>query len=184
MIDKFRPSLFKKRRKYHIKRNEFGKSARRCAFDAFDQGLRPAQVMREVDISLATARLYFADWQQHGPGFEPRYRFAKRLLKNHPKFSEDTIAVIGEALDMSVEEVIERLEKPWGLKQLLMGKWSDCAREARQGEAESRLRAGLDIVRSDEFLGVTPKRQREILKAFMDACIEEASRQNDCESDM
>jgi AraC-like DNA-binding protein len=124
MTANFRYKLSKKRRKYPIKRDESGKSARCRAFDAFDRGLRPAQVIREVGISLRTACRYFADWKKHRPRLEPRYRFAKRLLKNHPEFSEGTITMIGEALGMR--------------------KWSGASRS--RGESSSYPRASGRIV--------------------------------------
>ena len=182
MTARFRPGLFKKRRKHPIKHDEFGKSARRRAFHAFDQGLRPAQVIREVDISLATARRYFADWEKHHPRLEVRYDLLKTLRKGRGEFAEQTVNKIGETLDMSVEEVLRRLERPWGLKQLLMGEWPDYAREARQSEAESRLLAGLEIVHVIEFWGLTPERQREVLKRVGKALFDEALHQRRSDS--
>ena len=81
MIKKFRPSLLRKRRKYPIKRNEFGESARRRAFDCFDRGLRPAQVANEVGISPRTACRYFADWKRHRPKLDARYHFFQRVAQ-------------------------------------------------------------------------------------------------------
>ncbi len=184
MIAKFRPGLFKKRRKYPIKRDEFGESARRRAFHAFDRDLTPAQVIREVDISPATARRYFADWKKHLPRLEVRYDLLKTLRKGHGEFSEETINKIGETLDMSVEEVLRRLERPWGLKQLLMGEWPDYAREARQSEAQSRLLATLEIVRVIDFWGLTPDRQREVLKRVVKALLDEALHRRLSDSDI
>ena len=169
MIARFRPSLFKNRRKYPIKRDEFGKSARRRAFDAFDRGLRPAQVIREVDISLSTACRYFADWKKHHPKLEVRYDLLKTLRKMRGELSDETLNRIGEALGMNLEEVLQRLQRPWGLKQLLTGEWPNYVREARQSEAESRLLAALRIVRVIEFWGVTPERQREVVERVVKA---------------
>ena len=178
MIARFRPGLFKKRRKYPIKRDESGESARRRAFHAFDKGLRPAQVIRKVDISLATACRYFADWKKHSPAFELRYRSLRTLSKRRGELSEETMKMIAEILEMSVEEVLWRLQRPWGLKQLLLGEWPDYVREARQSEAEARLLAAVRIVRFNELFGVTPDRQREILEALIDTCLKEGPRQN------
>jgi hypothetical protein len=163
--------LLKKRRKYPIKRDEFGDSARRRAFD---EGLRPAQVIREVEISLRTACRYFADWKKHRPKLEARYYVFKKLLKSQGELSERTVRMLSEALHMSVEEAVWRLQRPWGLKQLLMGRWPNHVREARQSEAESRLLAALRIVRAIELWGLTPERQRRVVERVVKALFDEA----------
>ena len=60
----FRLKAPKKSRKYPIKKDETGKTARRRAFEAFDKGMRPAQVSRLVDISFRTACRYFTHWKR------------------------------------------------------------------------------------------------------------------------
>lgn len=135
-----------KRRKHPIKRDETGKSARRRAFEAFDQGLRPARIAQLVPISPRTAYRYFADWKRLPKNLETRYRVAKAMLKNDTGFSQGVIAVLAEALGMSAEEVVERLQKPWGLKQLIMGRWPNRAEEMRQSEEEARLDAALTLI--------------------------------------
>jgi len=135
-----------KRRKHPIKRDETGKSARRRAFEAFDQGLRPARIAQLVPISPRTAYRYFADWKRLPKNLETRYRVAKAMLKNDTGFSQGVIAVLAEALGMSAEEVVERLQKPWGLKQLIMGRWPNRAKEMRQSEEEARLDAALTLI--------------------------------------
>lgn len=47
---------------------------------------------------------------------------------------------------MSEEDVTERLQKPWGLKQLIMGKWPNYARTRRQSREEARLKVALWLV--------------------------------------
>jgi hypothetical protein len=47
---------------------------------------------------------------------------------------------------MTEGEVVERLQKPWGLKRLLMGKWPNRAKERRQSEYEDRLYAALRFI--------------------------------------
>jgi len=53
-----------KGRKYPIKKDEYGRSARKRAFAAFNSGARPADVASEVGISLQTACRYFSDWKK------------------------------------------------------------------------------------------------------------------------
>ena len=167
MAVSFLLNLFRKRRKYPIRPDEFGKSARRRAFDAFDQGLRPARVAREVGISLQTACRYFADWKKLSPGLKRRYDLVRDILKNHPELSEKVIRTIADELGMSVEEVIERLQKPWGIKQLLMGRWPNYAREERQSKCESRLRAALELIQLIEHSGMTAQEIAPVLNRLI-----------------
>jgi hypothetical protein len=57
-------SLFGRSGRYSIKRDEYGRSARQRAFNAFDDGKWPAEVAKLVGISQRTARRYFADWKK------------------------------------------------------------------------------------------------------------------------
>lgn len=172
MLSALRIMLKWKSRKYPIKRDDYGKSARRRAFDAFDDGKRPAEVGLMVGISLRTACRYFADWKRQPKNLQIRYRIAKAVLKNDPEFPTEIVKSLATGLGMSEEEVIMRLQRPWGLKQLLVGNWPNYLREERRSQAESRLDAALNIVRFVEHYGMTAE------KAKVEVCrlIEEALR--------
>jgi len=122
MFNRLRIKLGKKPRKYPIKRDEYGRSARRRAFDDFDDGKQPDEIALMVGISLRTAYRYFADWKRQPKNLQMRYRIAKAVLKNDREFREETIKSLVSNLGMSEEEVAMRLQRPWGLKQLLQGK--------------------------------------------------------------
>ena len=100
--------------------------------------------------------------------------FFRELLKSESELSDRTIRMIGETLRMSVEEVQWRLQRPWGLKKLLMGKWPSHVRETSQSEAESRLLAALRIVRAIEVWGLSPERQRMVVERVVKALFDEA----------
>jgi hypothetical protein len=138
--------LRKKPRKYPIQRDITGRSARRRAFDAFDKGQRPAQVAREEHIKSRTCSRYYQDWKKLPQNLEMDYKAFKTLKKRGIGFSEGTIELLTVGLGMSEEEVTERLQKPWGLKQLLRGEWPNYARTRCESEAESRLEAALWLV--------------------------------------
>ena len=69
---------------------------------------------------------------------------------------------------MSEEEVIEHLQKPWGLKQLIMGKWPNYARAKRQSREESRLEAALWLVNYIERGGLSPDVVKVKIKRIME----------------
>ena len=118
------PRLARKR-KHPIKRDDLGRSARQRAFKAFKGGSTPAQVATMVPISVRTARRYYADWKKLPQNVEIRYRSLRVARKHHSGFSQELAGLLGAKLGMPEAEVAERLERPWGLKQLLMGKWPD-----------------------------------------------------------
>ena len=117
--------LLKRGRKYPITRDQFGRTGRRRAFDAFDRGLRPAQVAREADIKPRTAYRYYQDWKKLPENLEMEYRAFRTLRKRGIDITEETIELLAVGLGMSQEEVRRSLQKPWGLKRLLMGKWQN-----------------------------------------------------------
>jgi AcrR family transcriptional regulator len=152
------PKLRKRSRKYPIKRDEFGRSARRRAFEAFDRGKRLGEVAQLVGISPQTVYRYFADWKKLRHHLELDYRMMKIVRKSNRDFSQKTVDLLSTYLEMSEEEVIERFEKPWGLKQLMMGKWPNYHQEREQSEAEFRLRAALGLINFIESRGVPPEK--------------------------
>ena len=160
MIPNVFRKLFRKRRGYPPKRDVFGQSARKRAFQCFNQGMKPAQVAPKVAISTRTAGRYFADWGKLPRGLEAQYSSLKYLLKHSAVFKEKFPETIAQGLGMSVPEVTVRLQKPWGLKQLLMGKWPNYIEEKRQSEAQTRLGAALDLVKFMESCGMSPEELR------------------------
>lgn len=152
------PKLRKRSRKYPIKRDEHGRSARQRAFEAFDCGKRPGEVVRMVGVSPKTACRYFADWKKLPQNLKLHYRMMNAVRKSNREFSKETVESLSAYLEMSEEEVKEHLEKPWGLKQLLMGKWPNHRQEREQSEAELRLRAALRVINFMESGGVPPEK--------------------------
>ena len=150
--------LRKRSRRYPIKSDEQGRSARQRAFEAFHCGKRPGEVVQMVEVSPRTAYRYFADWKKLPRHLELGYRMMKTVRKSSGEFSKETVESLSAYLEMPEEEVKERLEKPWGLKQLLMGKWPDHYRERVQSETEFRLRAALHLINLIESRGVPPEK--------------------------
>lgn len=167
--------LRNKGRKYPIKRDQLGRSARCRAFQLFDKGMRPAEVAPRVGVSTKTACRYYQDWKKRTPRLELRYGAWRYMLKNHPDLSEHVIRTLVSELDMPLEEVMLRLERPWGLKQLLLGKWPDYTRERRLNSAESRLQAALLLVHLVEASRIPPEQLPDVVKAVIKGVLKEAS---------
>lgn len=83
------------------------------------------------------------------------------------EFREKTVKSLAANLGMSEAEVAMRLQRPWGLKQLLLGKWPNYLREERRNRAESRLEVALNIVRFVEHSGMTPEEIKTVLSKLI-----------------
>jgi hypothetical protein len=161
----------KKSRKYPIKRDEFGESARSRAFAAFDRGLRPAEVARTVDISLRTACRYFTDWKKLPKDLESRYQMAKALLKSDSGLSRDVITMVAVAMDMPEKEVEARLQEPWGLRQILTGLQLRHPERRTNTGPKTRIEAAVAIIAALELCDIPPQE----VKAKLESLIDEAS---------
>ena len=167
MARNFLRELFRKRRRYPIKRDQFGMTKRARAFDCFNRGMNPAQVAHELGISVRTARRYKADWNKWPRNIEMEYKVLKNMMKNDPVKFQRFIDLWSEALGTAREEAVERLQKPWGLKQLLMGKWPNYVRERRMKELEADTDAALKFVRFMRVVGFTRDRVDEMIESFL-----------------
>ena len=143
--------LIWKWRRYPIRRDERGRSLRQQAFELFDKKLRPSEIYKQqlLPAKLKTLLRYYEDWKEMGD--HASYPITKKVMKNNPDFTEKLIETLSEKLDMQVEEVRKRLQRPWGLKQALRGQWPDYGLEREQGDIEARLNGALWFIRAGEL---------------------------------
>ncbi len=153
--------LFRKR-KYPIKKDENGLSARQRAFNLFGKGHRPAQVSKMIPISLRTACRYYEDFKKlyH----RVPYTTIRKWMRESPEFSDKVITILADSLKMSKEEVICRAQRPWGLMEALKGRWPDYGLERERSVIEDRLLAALEIIKLVEvFRGMDAKWVKQTL---------------------
>ena len=137
---------------HQAKRDEYGRSARQRCFDHFDQGKRPAEVRRLVlEVKEKTVLRYFEDWKKVGRDFSMRHRQVRAYLKKDGELSANAIKKLSEELEMTPAEIVARLQKPWGIYQLLTGGWPNYRKERARNKAEKRLRSALTILRMVEL---------------------------------
>ena len=85
-------------------------------------------------------------------------------MRESPEFSEKVIATLATSLEMSRDEVVAGMQKPWGLMEALKGRWPDYSLERERTEIESRLLAALAILKFVEiFRQKDPQFVRETL---------------------
>ena len=144
----------KDKRKYPIRRDEYGRTVRRRCFDAFDKGNRPAEVARSVGISLKTACTYLYQWNKLPKHSEEKYQQMKDTLKAAPYLRERIIRILSEELDMPPSKVRAQIESPWGIKQLVNGKWRALIDDKYEKERQHRRKAADLIIKLHEDQGI------------------------------
>jgi len=97
-------------------------------------------------VKEKTILRYFEDWEKLGKDFPMRHRQVRDYLKKDGDLSADMIKKLSEKLEMPPAEVVARIHKPWGIHQLLTGKWVNYRKERVNNQAERRLRSALTIV--------------------------------------
>ena len=144
------------------------KSARQACFRFFDAGLTPAQAARVAGVSARTARRYRCDWRKLPEKLGPKYRDMKAFHVKVPGFRQTAVEFLAKQLRMPEQRIWERLQKPWALRQLLLGQWAEVeeAEEAIASEVELRLTAGVQIARLMEMGGVPLRELIATLKAL------------------
>ena len=135
--------------------------------DLFNQGMRPVEVTQHVEISLRTAHRYFADWKKLPKNLLRRYLLLRRGLKKNTEFSDTIIEQLAKDLEMRKDGVILRLQRPWGLAQLLKGHGPDYRRERIYRKQEARLAAAIRIIRFAEFCGMAPEKVEAVVHGLM-----------------
>ena len=126
-------------RRYSIKRDENGRSARQHAFDLFSEGYRPARACKMLPISLRTACRYFEDFKKLR--HRVSYSAIRKWMRGHPEISEAVIDMLVTSLEMPWEEVINRLSKPYGLMAAMKGEWPNYRLDRQQTKIEEHLLA-------------------------------------------
>ena len=75
--------------------------------------------------------------------------------------------MLSETLGTSEEQVIIRLQQPWGIKTLLKGEWAAKYTRGIQNMQETRLRAALFWVKLLESQGMPPEQIELELKCLV-----------------
>ena len=112
---------YKKGRKYPIKRDEWGRSARQRCFEMFQDKVPFENIAEDLDIKMATVFRYHQQWAKN-PDIERQLAYFKTILNKSALDRDRTIELLAQNLGISQEEVETILQQPSGLKRLLVGK--------------------------------------------------------------
>ena len=148
-----------KSRKYPIIRDEYGRSARQQAFDYFAEGYRPAQIFKQelIPVPIETLFRYYEDWkkQKH----RVPYSTLRKYMRKNPEFSEKYIKMLADYFEVSTQDIVLRIQKPWGITSLSKGELPDNRLYRIQSEVEERLEAALRLIYLGEQLCRNPPKQ-------------------------
>ncbi|MCK5643096.1 MAG: hypothetical protein KAJ19_19970 [Gammaproteobacteria bacterium] len=130
-------------------------TARWRCFQAFDNGLRPAEVAKGVGVSLKTACTYFYQWKRLPKHLGVNYGIMKRALAELPGLREDIIRILSKKLKVPKRKIKAQLASPWGIRQLVDGKWRALINLKEEEEKQLRLKAAARIIRLYEECGLS-----------------------------
>jgi hypothetical protein len=120
---------FKKSRKYPIKYDEYGKSARQRCFEMFAMIIPLTEIAKETGLSIETVRRYHRQWKQN-PNFEGQLHFVKSLFDKKSPFRDENIKIYSKAIGITPEKLEEILSQPHGIKRLMKGKFYTPVKES------------------------------------------------------
>lgn len=121
--------LKKKSRKYPLKYDEYGKSARQRCFEMFPQIIPLKEIAKETGVSVETVQRYHRQWKQNQK-FEGQLHFVKSLFDKKSPFRDENINIYSTAIGVTPEKFKEILSQPHGLKRLMQGKFFTPAKES------------------------------------------------------
>ncbi len=160
--------LWFKRRDYPIRRDEYGRSLRRQAFDLFAEGYRPSQIFKQnlISASMKTLLRYFEDWKKQ------KHRASRstlrKIMRENPEFTEKYVQMLADYFEVPPEDIIVGIQKPWGIEQLTRGELPDNKLARLQSEKEIRLETALRLIYFGERLcRNSPEQTRRLLKEII-----------------
>jgi hypothetical protein len=143
--------------------SKYEPSLRRRCFALFREGHRPAAVIKMVPVRPKTCYRYYESCKKLK--HQVPYLTVRRWLRDNPEFNEKVIRLLSTSLDMPPEEVVIRLQKPWGLLRAMKGEWPNYRLERQRTEMEQRLLAALAVVKFAEVFG---KRDLRLMKQILE----------------
>jgi hypothetical protein len=130
----------KKRRKYPVKVDEIGRSARSQCFEMFAEKVPLHEIAEKTGVKVDTVRRYHQQWKKD-PGFERRYIFAKTLFKKNAPDRDSNIELFAKGFGIPEDQLEAILSLPHGLRRLMTGKYYSPAR----AEADHKMHMALEL---------------------------------------
>ena len=139
----------KKSRKYPVKLDEYGRSARSRCFEMFSDRVPLAEIAETVGVKFETVCKYRQQWEKN-PDIEGQYAYAKTLFKKTAPDRDKNIELFARALEIRKEEFEAVLSRPHGLRRLMTEKLYFPAHADADHKRHMALKLALMI--SDHFI--------------------------------
>jgi hypothetical protein len=110
-----------KRRKYPIKRDENGKTARKRCFEMFQNKVPLPEIAKTVGVKIDTVYKYHQQWARN-PKIEQHLAYYKWILDKSAPDRERSKETAANLFGISKEQLDTILQKSYGLRRLLSGK--------------------------------------------------------------
>jgi hypothetical protein len=112
----------KKRRKYPVKVDEKGRSARSRCFEMFAEKVPLHEIAEKAGVKVDTVRRYHQQWKKD-PGLERRYTYVQSLFKKAAPDRDKNIELFARVWGITQERLETILAQPYGLRRLMTGKF-------------------------------------------------------------
>jgi hypothetical protein len=120
-MDGFKLFGRKKRRKYPVKVDEEGRSARSRCFEMFAEKVPLDEIAKQLDVKIDTVSRYHLQWK-NDPSFERRYDYVKSLFNKTCPERDKNLEMFANAWGFSKEQLELILSQPHGLRRLMTRK--------------------------------------------------------------
>jgi hypothetical protein len=118
---RFKLFRWKKRKKYPVNRDEYGRSARDRCFELFKTKTPINEIVKEVGVGRDTVYRYLRQYKQD-PFLKARYKYAKSLFEKSAPDREKNVEMFADLYGFPKEQFEAILSQPHGLKRLLTRK--------------------------------------------------------------
>ena len=112
----------KKGRRYPVKRDEAGKSARQRCFEMFEDKIPALEIAKTVAVTLGTVHTYHKQWKNN-PRLEAQHAYFKGLMNKKAPDFERNLDLVARFCGVQRDELDTMLRKPHGLRRMMMGKF-------------------------------------------------------------
>jgi hypothetical protein len=112
----------KRKRKYPLKLDEWGKSARQRCFEMFQDGRPAVEIAEKVGVPIGTVRKYHQQWKKN-PNLDQQQAYLKELIKDGAPDRDRNLELIAKTAGVKREEIEAILSQPHGLRRMMTGKF-------------------------------------------------------------
>src|SRR3990172_1321934 len=134
--------FFRRKRRHRIIRDEQGRTGKKQAFDLFDRGYRPSEIIRDDRVPLPPKTLYryYEEWKKTRKSSASAIQ---EYLENDLELSPKHIGALAEYFAVPEDEIVKRMQSPLSLLGLLSREHRGTRLYAMRRKVEADIELGL-----------------------------------------